>query len=150
MVCLYDGLVIHLGFNTGTTKMKLVENHFSARHGWVFLLFLIVCTVLNFFVLDAGVDDGEDHSRQVLVTTLATISGPMTGAIARDFQGCCTRFSVRVLLIISGPALVLSTFMQVIRLPFRKGQGIVRMIFWVIGLLLWFLGGFASYGHALV
>ena len=129
--------------------MKLFENHFSMKHGWVFLGFLIIFTVLNFFILNAGVDQTREHNRQVIVATLSTISGPMVGAIARDFQGCCTRFSIQVLLIISGPALLFGSFMQTIRLPFKKKQKVIRMACWVIGLLLWFLGGIVSYGHAL-
>jgi len=129
--------------------VRLIENHFSIKHAWTFLGFLAVFTVLNFFILNASVDEGHEHTRQLIVTTLCTISGPMTGAIARDFQGCCTRFSLRVLWVVSGPALLLGILMQVIRLPFKRGQVVVRMMFWATGLLLWFLGGLASYGHAL-
>lgn len=129
--------------------MKLFENHFSMKHGWVFLGYLATYMMLNFFVLNAGVDQGNEHTRQVIVTTLSTISGPMTGAIARDFQGCCTRFSIRVLLIISGPTLLFGTIMQIIRLPFKRKQEVLRMACWILGMLLWFLGGFVSYAHAL-
>ena len=115
----------------------------------MFLGLLTVATVLNYFVADAGIDDGSGHTRQVIVTTAATILGPMAGGIARDFQGCCVRFSLWVLLIFSGPGLLVGLLMQVIPLPFQKGAGIVRMAFWTIGWMMWFLGGFISSGHAL-
>ncbi len=129
--------------------MQIIENHFSKKHGFVFLSMLAVFTVLNFFATNAGIDDGQEHWRQVIITTLATGLGPMTGGIARDFQGCCVRFSFLVLLYISAPAILIGTLMQVIKLPFKKGEGFIRMFFWVTGILIWFMGGFISYGHAL-
>jgi hypothetical protein len=135
---------------TKASRMRIIENHFSRKHAFVFLAMLIVFTVLNFFAANAGIDDGGEHTQQVIMTTLATGLGPMTGAIARDFQGCCVRFSFLVLLYFSGPGLLIGALLQVVKLPFTKGQAFVRMFFWVIGLLMWFLGGFISYGHALV
>ena len=129
--------------------MRIIENNFSKKHAIVFLGLLVFFTVLNFFAVNSGIDEGDEHTQQVIMTTLATVSGPMTGAVARDFQGCCTRFSLWVLLVFSGPVFLLGVLMQVVRFPFKRGQGIVRMFFWVIGLLIWFLGGFISYGHAL-
>lgn len=129
--------------------MKMIENHFTKKHLWVFLVMIGVFTVLNGFVALAAIDKGGDYKRQVISTTAATILGPMTGAVARDFQGCCTRFSLQVLLIVSGPALLVGILMQLIRLPFQKGQFATRMTFWCIGLFVWFFGAFISYGHAL-
>jgi len=129
--------------------MKIIENHFSKKHAVVFLYMLVIFTVFNFFLAHAGIDDNQRHWRRVILTTLATGFGPMTGGVARNFQGCCMHFSFLVLLYISGPAILIATLMQIIKLPFKKGAGFIRMFFWVTGLLLWFLGGFASYGHAL-
>lgn len=129
--------------------MRILENHFTRKHLWVFLVMLMLFTILNGMIAAAGIDKGSDYTRQVISTTAATILGPMTGAVARDWQGCCTRFSLWVLLVVSGPALLIGTLLQIVWLPFQKGQHTVRLIFWSIGLFLWFFGGLISYGHAL-
>lgn len=97
-------------------------NPFTKKHLWVFLGLLPAAAVLNYFVVNAGIDKGPEHQRQVIATTLATIPGPMTGAVARDFQGCCTRFLLWVLLIFSGPGLFIGVLVQVTPLPFKREQ----------------------------
>jgi hypothetical protein len=126
-----------------------MKKGFTKVHLWVFMGILAVATVFNFFVVNEGIDHGPEHTRQVIVTTLATVTGPMTGGIARDLQSCCVKFSLWVLLVFSGPALLVGIIMQLIPLPFQKGARVFRMFFWVASLLLWFLGGLISYGHAL-
>jgi hypothetical protein len=129
--------------------MRILENHFTRKHLWVFMVMLMLFTILNGVIAAAGIDKGADKVRQVVSTIAATITGPIAGAVARDFQSCCMQFSLRVLLVFSGPGLLVGSVLQMVKLPFRKGQNAVRMFFWVAGWTAWFLGIFISYLHAL-
>ena len=90
----------------------------------------------------------DDHQGLIFLTTLSTILGPMTGAIARNCQSCCLAFSLS-LLPYCGAFLIAGTLPQFIKLPFSRGASALRMTMWVLSLLGWFLGGIVSYGHAL-
>ena len=89
-----------------------------------------------------------DDKGRVLLTTAGTISGPMTGALARDWQGCCLEFSI-FLLPCCGSALVGAAAFQFIPLPLKRGATAIRLSVWTVGLLVWFMGGIVSFGHAL-
>jgi hypothetical protein len=93
-------------------------------------------------------DNDYDHRRLVILTTLGTILGPMTGAISRNCQSCCLAFSLS-LLPYCGAFLAAGTLPLFIELPFKWGASALRMTLWIVGLLGWFFGGIVSFGHAL-
>src|SRR5690349_15285993 len=69
---------------------------------------------------------GDVHERPVVLTTLATITGPFTGAVARRGQSCCLRFSVR-LAAFCGPALAVGLLAQALPSPIGRGGKAVRL-----------------------
>jgi hypothetical protein len=118
------------------------------RARWCILLALLApFSVLTHLAVRSG-SAGDVRERPVLLTTLATITGPFVGAISRKGQSCCRDFSLR-LAAISGPVLALGLVAQVVPLPVRRGQRAVRLGLWTLGWLVWLLGGLVSYVHAL-
>jgi hypothetical protein len=126
--------------------MNIFENNFSKRHLHIFLTILILFTIANFAILCAAMDSW-DNFKYVVLTTAATITGPLTGAIARQWQSCCAEFSLKIMMFCA-PVLLFGTIFQLIKLPFKKASAI-RLSIWFICLLMWFLGGILSFGHAL-
>ena len=114
----------------------------------VFTVMLVVFMVLTFLITNAGVDDGPEHNTRVFLATSGTITGPLTGAISSDFQGCCLRFSLTVTAYCA-PFLFIGLAAQFIRLPDRRWLRMMRMSVWTVGWLVWFMGGILSFGHAL-
>jgi hypothetical protein len=127
--------------------MNIYENNFSKRHLHIFLTILILFTIANFAILCAALD-GQNKYIYVVLTTAATITGPMTGAIARQLQSCCTEFSLKIMMFCA-PVLLLGVLFQLIKLPFKKFAAASRLVIWILCLLIWFLGGILSFGHAL-
>jgi hypothetical protein len=104
--------------------------------------------VLTFLIANGGITDTQSHVRLVCYTTMGTILGPMTGAISRNWQGCCTKFSLSFVPY-CGAILLLGCTVQLIRIPFEKGVRALRLFFWILGWLAWFTGGILSFAHAL-
>lgn len=129
-------------------KRRFLQNHFGKSQLLALLGTWAVFTVLTFLIADGGIDRGRDHYRQVLLTTCATLLGPMTGAISRQCQSCCLANSL-ALLPYSGAFLALGAIPQFINLPIRRGAAAIRITAWIVGLLGWFLGGIFSFAHAL-
>lgn len=77
-----------------------------------------------------------------VASTLGLVAGPLIGALARGFQSCCLRVSLR-LLAGCGPLFILGLAAQWTRLGPRW-----RLVAWVIAWLAWFGGGFLSLLHA--
>ncbi len=127
--------------------MKMIENHLTKNHLFVFLFIWLCFTALNYWIAEHGIEQ-YDHRRLVVLTTLGTILGPMTGAISRDCQSCCLNFSLS-LLPYCAAFLVAGTIPLFIKFPFKLGASALRMALWIVGLLGWFLGGIFSYAHAL-
>jgi hypothetical protein len=118
------------------------------RVRWCILLALLApFTVLTHLAVRSG-SPGDVRERPVLLTTLATITGPFTGAIARNGQSCCAAFSLRLALF-CGPALALGILAQFVPVPFARGREVVRLAAWTAGWLVWLLAGPASLLHAL-
>lgn len=117
-------------------------------HKLTFVVILSIFTVLTYLITDAGIDPGKEHNKRVVQTTLGTMTGPMTGAIARGFQGCCLKYSL-FLMLFCAPMLSIGIGLQYVRLPDKKWVRVIRMFCWVLGWLIWFGGGIVSYGHAL-
>jgi len=126
----------------------LMKNNLTRAHKFVFVGMLVVFMVLTFLITNVGVDDGPGHYASVFFTTMGTITGPLTGAISRGFQGCCLRFSLTVMAYCA-PFLLIGLAAQFVRLPDRKWLRVVRICVWTVGWLVWFLGGLLSFGHAL-
>jgi len=103
-------------------------------------------TALTYLAVNSG-SMGDVSDRPVALTTLATITGPFIGAIARDGQSCCLAFSLW-LAAVTGPVLAVGLIAQVVPLPFRRGQRAVRLVLWTLGWLAWLLSGPISFLHA--
>jgi hypothetical protein len=114
---------------------------------WILLTLLAPITILTHLAVRSG-SPGDVRERPVLLTTLATITGPFTGAIARNGQSCCLGFSLRLALF-CGPALALGVLAQLVPVPFARGREAMRLATWTAGWLVWLLAGPASLLHAL-
>ena len=128
--------------------MRYIKNNMTKAHLFCFVGMLGVFSVLTFLATNAGVDDGCDRNARVLQATMGTITGPLTGAVARGFQGCCLGFSLSVMAYCA-PVLLIGVMLQFVGSSERKWLRIVRMAFWILGWLVWFAGGLLSFGHAL-
>ena len=125
-----------------------MKNSLKRTHVIVFAVMLLLFMALTFLITNAGVDDGPEHHTRVFLATVGTITGPLTGAIARGFQECCLRFSLTVMAYWA-PFLFIGWAAQFIHLPDRKWLRATRMCVWTVGWLVWFMGGILSFGHAL-
>ncbi len=130
------------------TPRQFFKNNLTKWHLVSFEVLLVLFSVFTCLIVYTGSDDNAEHTTRVIKTTLGTITGPMTGAIARDFQSCCVDFSLS-LMGFCAPLLTLTILAQFIRLPEKKWIAITRISLWITGWLIWFLGGVASFGHAL-
>lgn len=128
--------------------LRHMRNKLKKTHAIIFAVLWIVFTIATFLITNAGVDKGADHNTRVFLATISTITGPLTGAIARDFQGCCLRFSLS-LMAYCAPFLFIGVIMQLIKLPDRKWIRVIALLLWTLGWLVWFMGGIVSYAHAL-
>ena len=126
----------------GPTKTR------PSRARWFILLGLLAAfTVLTYLAVSSG-SPGDVRQRPVVLTTLATITGPFVGPIARDNQSCCLEFAI-VLAAICGPVLALGLVAQVVPLPFRRGERALRLSLWTLGWFVWLASGHVSFTHAL-
>jgi hypothetical protein len=114
----------------------------------VFVCLLVIFSVLNFLISNAFISPRAGQDAQVLLTTLGTISGPLVGAISRDFQDCCLGFSLAVMAF-CGPILLLGALVQYLTMPAKKWLRVIRMTLWGVGWFVWFAGGIVSFSHAL-
>jgi hypothetical protein len=115
---------------------------------WYILTGLLVpFTILTYLAVGSG-SPGDVRSRPVFLATMATITGPFVGAIARGGQSCCLSASVQIA-IVCGPVLAVGVLSQFIPMPFRRGREAARLVLWTVGWLAWLLGGFVSFFHAL-
>jgi len=125
-----------------------MKHNLTRTHGIVLLALFVAFTVLTFLVTNAGVDKGSDHNALVLQATLGTITGPLTGAISRGFQDCCLAFSLTVMAYCA-PFLLIGVGIQFVGSPEQRWLRVTRMVLWVLGWIVWFMGGILSFGHAL-
>ncbi len=125
--------------------MRIIENHFGRAHGYIALGFLLVFGGFTLFLVCQP--KNNEGLGNIVMTTIATVAGPMVGAVARDFQSCCLECSL-TLLPWSGAILTVGILFQIVPLPFQRFARAVRLTIWCLGLLGWFGGGVISFGHA--
>lgn len=128
--------------------MNNVGNHLIRAHGVIFSGLFGIFTVWTFLITNSGLSEGAGHARYVLQTTLGTISGPMTGAIARNFQSCCLHASLQ-LAGYCAPVLAIGAVAQFVGTPGGKRLRALRLVLWTLGWATWFAGGIVSFLHAL-
>ena len=120
----------------------------SRWHAWVAVIVWLAFSVLTLMIVLSALDRATEKPGTVAATTAATILGPMTGAVSRDFQGCCLKNSLALLPYCLG-ALLVGLAVQLLVPPRGWLTGTVRVIAWTMGLVVWFGGGIASFAHAL-
>lgn len=120
----------------------------SSRARWYILLGLLVQFMAVTYLAVSSGSPGDVRDRPVALTTLATLTGPFVGPIARHGQSCCLGFAMSLALV-CGPVLVLGLVAQVVPLPFRRGRQAVRLVLWTLGWFVWLASGPASFAHAL-
>lgn len=127
--------------------MRRYFDSFSRWHLVVAAVVWLAFTLLTFLIVVWNLDNAGQHPVRVAVTTAASVLGPMTGAISRDFQSCCLAFSLS-LVPYCGGALLTGVAAQFLpgKSAFVRG---IRLLLWTGGLVVWFGGGIVSFGHAL-
>lgn len=121
---------------------------FGIGHAVVFGVLWFGFTVLTYAAVSGGLSNASQERGLVILTTLGTISGPMTGAISRRFQGCCLQASL-TLLPYAATGLLLGSLFQIAPLPHRVGWQVLRLGAWGLGWFVWFGSGIISFAHAL-
>jgi hypothetical protein len=130
--------------------MNLFKNNLSKWHLKTFLFIYIVFTIIIGSIAAGGIDKHiSDYTKLVWLTTAGSITGPMVGAISRDFQGCCLNWSLKTITI-AAPILFLGILMQFINFPDKKWIHRIAKVSWVFAWVSWFLLGISTFGHALV
>lgn len=125
-----------------------LRGRLSRWHAWVAIALWLAFSTLTLLIVLGALDRAAEKPRTVAATTAATVLGPMTGAVSRDFQGCCLKFSLHLLPYCLG-ALLVGLAVQLVVPPRGWLTGTVRVIAWIVGLVAWFGGGIVSFGHAL-
>ena len=82
-------------------------------------------------------------SGRIFLATLATVTGPFTGAIARYDEPVIQGPVLRPMLYCAAYIVILLSS-QVIPLPFRRVSMPVRYLAWLAGLVAWFGAGIIS------
>ena len=129
--------------------IKEIKNFISSRPRIITIVMIwgMFFTLTFLIVMNMG-GIGNGRLAKAFFASLLTITGPMAGGIMRGFQSCCVLFGLKILPFSSG-ILGLGIIVQFIPLPFQRYSRALRMTFWIIGWIAWFLGALISYGHAL-
>ena len=143
-VFLVGAATIFTGWRSQTPIGKL----FSMWHVGLFLALWLIASLLTYLALEAGLTSGDPSQLNLISMAVASITGPMTCAICRGMQGCCLECSLSLLPYSAlGPGL--ATLFQFVIPPTNGSYRVVRLVLWLLGLVVWFGGGFLSLGHAL-
>lgn len=118
----------------------------TKTHATILASITLLFMLLAFFASHQG-SPSDLQNRNPLATTLASLTGPFTGAIARNGQACCTEASLK-LLPVCGTGLAIAIAFQFIPLKLRRHQTSIRYTAWTLGWLIWFLGVPLSLLHA--
>ena len=115
--------------------MPRIFSNFTRIHGYVtgglvavFILLSILCCLV-FSVPRQSI-------AHTMVVTMAMISGPYTGALARPDEPFCWT-TARSLLPASATVLLTAVLCQVLPLPFWRGATTFRVAAWIVGLVVW-------------
>jgi hypothetical protein len=114
----------------------------------VFAVLLTLASIGTFLITARGIDGGSGKWQTVIITTLMTISGPLTGAVSRGWQHCCLTFSVSLLPWCLPPMIAAFALQQFWRPHSGIGE-VVRVVAWGLAWAGWFFAGFISFLHAL-
>ncbi len=127
--------------------MRHLFRHFTRKHLYVFLGFYAVFALLTFLAM-RGESPSDRAGNWSVAATIGTLSGPFTGAIARQFQSCCLNFSLQIFPFCAA-FLMGGVVAQFVPIPWPSIERAVRLAAWGIGLLGWFGGVIVSFTHAL-
>jgi len=135
-----------------TKETPIIQERRSRRrvgrtHLFVFLAGYLLFAGLTGFVLSKQSPSDRRENLNV-AATLGAVSGPLTGAIARNFQSCCLEFSMKLLPYCAGVGIAGLAF-HFLALPDRHPARAVRLAIWALAVFVWFGGGVLSLGHAL-
>lgn len=121
---------------------------FGISHFVIFGVLWLCFTALTFAAVSGGLSNARQERGLVIMTTLGTIAGPMTGAISRRFQSCCLQASLSLLPFAAAGLLIGGLFQAI---PFRQhiGWQFLRLGVWGCGWFVWFGSGIVSFAHAL-
>ncbi len=119
----------------------------SSARWCIFLALLVPFTILTYLAVSSG-SPGDVRDRPIALTSLGTIAGPFTGAIARRGQGCCLAASLNIAMF-CGPILATGVLFQLLPEPTTPWGGAPRLLLWACGWFVWFAGGTLSFLHAL-
>ncbi|WP_165246355.1 hypothetical protein [Paludisphaera soli] len=111
------------------------------------LALLAAFTLLTFLAVSSG-SPSDVRQRPRMLTTLATATGPFTGAIARGGQSCCLEFSLRLAAWLA-PILAAGILASLAIPGNDPGARALRLGCWTLGWFLWLAGGPVSFLHAL-
>lgn len=134
--------------NTASSPCPTKSHHFGVGHAAVFGVIWIGFMVLTYTLVTNGLSHASQERGLVSMTTLGTISGPMTGAISLRFQRCCLQASL-TLLPYAAVGLLLGSLFQGLPLPHRAGWQALRLGAWGLGWFVWFGSGIISFARAL-
>ena len=123
-------------------------NNFTRVHAFVAggLLAAFMAFVL-FICLENWRAIGQDVPI-VVRATLATVTGPFDGTIARPGDGAAW-IAARWCLPVCAPSLLLAVLCQFTALPFRRGAYAFRIGTWTVGCFIWLAGAIPSLMNAL-
>ncbi len=127
---------------------KVAAVPFGGWHLVIFAMLWCCFTLLTYAAVSGGLTNASQERGLVLLTTVGTISGPMTGAISRRFQSCCLESSL-ALLPYAAAGLLFGTAFQCLPLPNCRGWETLRLSLWGLGWIVWFGSGIVSFAHAL-
>lgn len=134
--------------DTDEATATIKPSRFGLGHAIVFAVLWFCFTVLTYAAVSGGLTNASQEQGLVILTTIGTITGPMTGAICREFQSCCLRVSL-ILLPYAAGGLMGGIAFQWLPLPRRSGWQVLRLGAWGLGWLVWFGSGILSFVHAL-
>lgn len=131
----------------GKVKQSM-SRHFTRRHVVILAIIWLGFTTWTFLIVSGGLDHARERPWTVVTVTIASVLGPMTGAISRGFQSCCLQASLSLLPYCSA-GLAIGTLTQIVWHPQSLWQRVLRLTIWGAGIFVWFAGGILSFFHAL-
>ncbi len=134
--------------NEESSKNAIKLSTFGVGHAVVFGVLWFGFTALTYLAVSGGLSNASQERGLVIMTTLGTITGPMTGAISRRCQSCCLQASL-TLLPYAAAGLLLGSLFQGLPLPHSANWQVLRLGAWGLGWFVWFGSGIVSFGHAL-